>query len=42
MRAEPVKVKCRYCGYEWYTRSTLREVSCPNCRYKNRNPRYAK
>ncbi|MEM4620796.1 MAG: hypothetical protein QW607_11370 [Desulfurococcaceae archaeon] len=37
-----VKVKCKYCGYEWYTRSYKKYVGCPNCAYKVRNPRYDK
>ncbi|MEM4976144.1 MAG: hypothetical protein QXT64_02345 [Desulfurococcaceae archaeon] len=41
MRAEPIKVECKYCGYEWYTRSVMREIPCPNCHRKIRNPRYA-
>lgn len=40
MRAEPAKVKCKHCGYEWYTRSTKKYIACPNCYYKIRNPYY--
>jgi flagellin FlaB len=30
-------IKCRKCGYEWYTRSVLRKVTCPSCNQKTRN-----
>jgi len=30
-------VKCKKCGYEWYTRSALRKVTCPSCNQKTRN-----
>lgn len=42
MRSEPRKIRCKHCGYEWYTRSTKMYVACPNCHYKIRNPYYVK
>lgn len=41
LRSEPKKIVCKKCGYEWYTRSTLKYVPCPRCRHPNRNPYYA-
>lgn len=38
-KPEPVKVTCDKCDYTWYTRSTMKYVTCPNCRQKTRNPR---
>ena len=35
---EPKRIKCDKCGYEWYTRSRKKYVSCPNCASKTRNP----
>lgn len=30
-------IKCKKCGYEWYTQSALRKVTCPSCNQKTRN-----
>lgn len=30
-----IKMKCKYCGYEWNTLSKLIFVSCPSCMNKN-------
>ncbi|MEM2197287.1 MAG: hypothetical protein QW290_09430 [Sulfolobales archaeon] len=40
LRLEPRRIVCKKCGYEWYTRSTLKYVPCPRCRHPNRNPYY--
>ncbi|MEM3982487.1 MAG: hypothetical protein QXM71_07210 [Thermofilum sp.] len=35
MRPTPPKqrlVRCPRCGYEWWTRSKLKYIVCPNCR----------
>jgi len=29
---EKVKVKCIFCGYEWFTRSKRIYIQCPSCR----------
>jgi len=29
-----MKIKCKYCDYEWETNSKLDFVTCPNCRKK--------
>ena len=29
--AETIKVKCRYCKYEWDCKSKMITVSCPSC-----------
>ena len=26
-----MKVKCKFCGYEWKTKSKMIYVSCPSC-----------
>jgi len=31
-----MKIKCKFCGYEWETNSKLLYVSCPNCLRKVR------
>jgi len=32
---EPPKLlKCKKCGYQWYSNAKLGYVSCPNCYYK--------
>jgi len=28
---ETIKVKCRYCKYEWNCKSKMITVSCPSC-----------
>jgi len=30
-KPEPIKMKCKKCGYEWITMSTKQFVTCPNC-----------
>jgi flagellin FlaB len=37
MNQRKYNIKCRKCGYEWYTRSALRKVTCPSCNQKTRN-----
>jgi len=32
---ETKKMKCKFCGYEWNTRSKMKMVSCPSCLKKN-------
>jgi ssDNA-binding Zn-finger/Zn-ribbon topoisomerase 1 len=32
MLSPPELIKCPYCKYEWYSKSKLRRISCPNCR----------
>jgi len=32
------KVKCKHCGYEWWTKSNMMYLSCPNCGGKTENP----
>jgi len=36
---EKFNIKCSYCSYEWFTKSKLNWVTCPNCRHitKNKN-----
>jgi len=31
------KIKCKFCGHEWETKSKYNLVSCPSCGNKNRN-----
>lgn len=31
-----MEVKCKYCGYEWETKTKLVFVSCPSCLKKNK------
>jgi len=31
------KMKCKFCDYEWKTRSQMKNVSCPSCLNKNHN-----
>jgi len=33
---QTIKMKCKFCGYEWNTRSEMIMVSCPNCLNKNK------
>jgi flagellin FlaB len=37
MERQKHNIKCKKCGYEWYTRSALRKVTCPSCNQKTRN-----
>ncbi len=37
MNRQKRNIKCKKCGYEWYTRSALRKVTCPSCNQKTRN-----
>lgn len=30
------KVKCRHCGYTWFTKSKMKYVTCPNCGKKTK------
>jgi len=30
------KIKCKYCGYTWNTKSKAILVTCPNCGNKNK------
>jgi len=30
-KKETKRIKCKYCGYEWNTRSKHVKVSCPSC-----------
>jgi len=32
-----MKIKCSHCGYEWDTKSKLKNVSCPSCMKKVKN-----
>lgn len=32
---EKLKVKCKFCGYDWETKSKLLYITCPNCRKKS-------
>jgi len=32
-----MKLKCNHCGYEWDTKSKLKNVSCPSCMKKVKN-----
>ncbi len=34
-KAEPTKMICKFCDYEWTTMSKLDLVCCPNCLNKN-------
>ena len=36
---EGKKIKCKGCGYEWFTKSKKIWVCCPNCMNKNKVPR---
>ncbi|KXA90067.1 hypothetical protein AKJ62_01800 [candidate division MSBL1 archaeon SCGC-AAA259D14] len=36
---EPVKINCDKCGYEWWTKSKMKWVSCPNCQSKTKHPK---
>ena len=36
---QTIKVKCKYCGYGWNTRSQMDMVSCPSCLNKNKIPK---
>lgn len=31
-------IKCKHCDNEWFTKSKLYQVTCPNCNKKTPNP----
>jgi Zn finger protein HypA/HybF involved in hydrogenase expression len=31
MKGGRIRVKCKHCGYEWNSKSTLLLVTCPSC-----------
>jgi len=33
-------IKCEKCGYEWFTGSTFRLLTCPSCHTSTPNPNY--
>lgn len=32
-----MKLKCKYCKYEWQTKSKLLNITCPSCLKKIKN-----
>ena len=37
VKVRKTNIKCQKCGYEWYTKSKLRRVTCPSCGCKTPN-----
>ena len=37
IKVRKTNIKCQKCGYEWYTKSKLRRVTCPSCGCKTPN-----
>jgi len=37
IKVRKTNIKCQKCGYEWYTKSKLRRVTCPSCGQKTPN-----
>lgn len=37
-----IPIKCKWCGYEWETRSQIIWVTCPNCQGKTPHPEHYK